>query len=431
MSLKMKNIVIWTALLIYVIGCKKAEFGYNMYQPTIEDVDSLSFSAGSNSLIADDKATLQFVVEAFRRTQTRNGVGELKDTMVSMDYTLLPTESVKVYANGQLVEGMTFKTNDLSVGQIKFEAQIGDIKSNSHTVTLRPKQVLPAKKTVDVIFHVLELEPTDLTYDPLTYQPIQPALLSKAIVRLNQVFNGDVSNDPNRGNMNIEFRLATKNPAGAVLASPGYNKVVYNYTWKANQAPTSIYQLADFTKRINITKAMQWDSTKYVNIYILPFGAGNTVGDNTPKYQFVGAEQTAIPGPAPMLKVIQNTSEISKNTFYETYGVGVNRNVFFPGGDRGIDIAVYFGRYYGVMSTRFTNATLNYTDYCDDTRKFNSDKQVAGLLKVSKEGFKFLSNNAMDDIRNESLRNTFTLDQVNRMQAVMAQSPVRKAWSLQ
>src|SRR5690606_19980700 len=95
----------------------------------------------------------------------------------------------------------------------------------------------------------------------------------EAIEYANDVFNNTYGKDPNGGKANIEFRLATKNAAGAALATPGRNTIVYNSTWKTSPTATS-FTLANFTDKINAAATAatyQWNKDKFLNIYILPF----------------------------------------------------------------------------------------------------------------------------------------------------------------
>jgi hypothetical protein len=91
-----------------------------------------------------------------------------------------------------------------------------------------------------------------------------------------------------------------------------------------------------------------------------------------------------------------------------------------------ISICSPVGGYYGVYSTQGKAA---YNDYCTDTRIYNNDDAVKNswttITKTDLKGNKFLANNAMDDTRFPSLRNTFTRDQVNRIRWVIANSPLR------
>lgn len=425
----MKKIIYLFAVLLALQSCEKEAFDYANYQPKVEDIDSIYFSTGSPSLIADGKAALQFVVETYRKVQIKNAAGQLKDTMMFVDYTALPTSETKIYADGQLIDGMEFSTNDKTKTYMQFYAQVGNIKSKVKQVEIRQPKALGEKRFVDVVFHVFELSPTDPGYDPLTYQEITKQKLDDAIAYANAVFNNTYGRDPNGGQANIEFRLATKNVAGASLAIPGYNKIVYDASWKAS--PTAQFVPANFTTKINATPTYQWNKDKFLNIYIYPTSANNAIGNNRVTYQIVPAGEQAIGGVA---NIVASEAEVPTNDFYTVYGLGIHRTVFFPDPSRKIEMASYLATYYGLYPTHSTGTTV--VDYVLDTKKYLTGTTqtvniISGLLKVGVDGEKFLANNAMDDIRYASLRNSFTQGQVDRIRLLMERSPVRKAWSLQ
>ncbi|ERJ57869.1 zinc metalloprotease [Sphingobacterium paucimobilis] len=412
----MKKFFLFFIGLILLQGCNKESFNYELYSPTGSDIDSLYFSTGSPTLIANGQAKLQFVVELFRKVRIKSETGGEKDTMMFVDYRKLPSAALKIFVNGQLVDGMEYGTKDMSNPKLDIYAELGGYKSEVKSVQLKEPTPLPVKRYVDVVFHVFDLATTDATYDPLTYQLIQQKHLEGGITYANAVFSNAMGKDPNGGNAQIEFRLAKYSPSGAILPRPGYNNIVYNSTWRAS----SFFSLSDFTNRINTTSSYQWDKSKYLNIYVLPMTANSSLGNNRANYQIVGAGETPLGG---VDKIVVSESEVPQNDFYTTYGLGVHRNVFIPGMEKEVELASYLGTYYGVFRTTVVN------DFVYDTRKYNtSDNSFKTLLKVGLDGDKFLANNAMDDIRYPSLRNCFTQGQVDRMRLVMDRSPVRKAW---
>lgn len=428
----MRKIVYMMAILLGLNSCEKDKFDYSLYNPTAAEIDSLYFSTGSPTLIADGKASLQFVIEAFRKVKLKNQNGQLVDSMLQVDYSNLPKADVKVYADGELLDGMEYKTRS-TAASISFYAEIGSIKSKEKKVTIRQPIDVGEKRFVDLVFHVFELSPTDAAYDPLTYQQIEQKHLEAAVDYANAVFNNVYGKDPNGGNAKIEFRLATKNPNGANLARSGYNLIQYNSTWKSSATALN-FTLANFTDKINSNTAYQWNKNNYVNVYILPFAGNSSVGSPRAAYQIVPAGETAIEG---ITNTVGSEAEVPQNNFFATYGLGIHRTMFFPGTDRKIEIASYLATYYGLYPTYNAGATATtVVDYVADTRKYltgsnQTQNHTKNLLKTDLEGEKFLANNALDELRFASLRNSFTQGQVERMRLVMDRSPVRKAWSLQ
>ncbi|MFD2554377.1 zinc metalloprotease [Sphingobacterium tabacisoli] len=424
----MKRILYVLVLLFVLQGCEKEKFDYQVYQPRASDIDVVEFSTGSPTLIADGKASLQFVLEAFRRVEVKNKAGVTKDTLMFVDYRALPKNEVKVFVEGKLIEGTSYSTTDLSKGTISCYAQIGDAKSETRQVTIRKPKDVGEKRYVDVVFHVFELSGTDAAYDPLTYQEVTPKLLQQGLDYANAIFNNSVGNDPNGGNAQIEFRLARKNASGVNLAIPGYNRIFYDSTWKGT---ASLFNPSHFTVKINSTASYQWDKDKFLNVYIFPTAANTFLGDTKAAYQIVPAGQEALLG---IPKIVNSVADVPTTDFFLNYGLGIHRTAFFPDPSNRVEIASYLAAYYATYPTSSTGNTV--VDYVSDTRKYlTGSTQTAnistGLMKVSVDGYKFLANNAMDDIRYASLRNNFTQGQVERLRLVMERSPVRKAWSLQ
>jgi hypothetical protein len=403
------------AFTLLFAGCKKESFNYQMYNPQVNDIDSVYFSPGAKMLVADGRAELQFIVEAYRTLKIQSPAGQ-KDSLVKVDVRKLPEGSVQILMNGQPYNKMVFSTTNYSSGNLTFSAKIGKAVSKQFDVSLRQKQVVPEKLIVDVIFHVFELNKTDPGYDQLTYQLVTQNLLEDAINDMNNVYNNVLGNNPNGGNANIHFRLAEKNVAGNILAKPGYNMITYDKSWYQYSTPSP----SDFSNKVNATATYTWDPKRYLNIYVIPSGASNSMGSNTPNHQIVPSGATPIPGIA---TIISGPSELPVGKNYETYGVGFPRTLLFPGTGRRIELSAFVGGYYGLKRTGVSSITV--TDYCTDTRKYITTNQFNDLVKVGIDGMKFLADNAMDDNRYPSLRNSFTIDQVQRIRNVMANSPAR------
>ncbi|MCA5005023.1 M43 family zinc metalloprotease [Sphingobacterium bovistauri] len=423
----MKKILYILLAIVLFQSCQKESFEYVIYKPTVEDIDSIYFSTGSKTLIADGKASLNFVIETFRKVRIANAIGQQKDTLMFVDYKTLPHSDIKIYANGSLIKDMIYKTTNSTANNIEFYAEIGNQKSVKKLVEIRQPQGIPQKIVVDVVFHVFELSITDVSYDPLRYQSITSTQLQDAISYANAIFNNSVGNDANSGNANIEFRLAKTNASGAALAIPGYNRIQYDATWKTSATAAS-FTIANFTSRINSTVAYQWNKDKFLNIYVIPSSPNNSIGNNRANYQIVKLSETPLLG---ITNVVNSQANVPTTDFYTNYGLGIHRSVFFPDPSRQIEIAGYLGLYYGLYATHTTGTAV--LDYVNDTNKYlsgtnQSFNNTLSLYKLSVYGEKFLANNAMDDIRYASLRNTFTIGQVERMRLVMERSPVRTAW---
>lgn len=410
------------AALASITGCKRETFPFNMYKPNTADIDSIYFSAGDIMTIADGKASLEFILESYRKVQHSNGTV----TRELLDHRTLPEGSVKVFeeVTNKEISGMKYSTSTMAADTLRFFAQIGQVKSSVKKVALRPKPVLPPKVYVDVIFHVWELNPAHRQYDVASFQSTKYEDIQKALKVMNEVVNNKIGTASNGASANIEFRLAARNALGQTLEQPGYEKIIYSDEVKENPASTGIGYF-DFSTYItkNYTKFI-WDPTQYLNIHVIAAGSNNLLGTVTPAKQLPAAPgETLIPGvpgiassPDDYLKNSGHTSVIMPNT------------LFHPGYERRIEIFGFVGTFYGLYATSTYAPSRFHSDYCADTREYNpqdSRNNFFFATKVGLNGDKFVINNAMDDTRYPSLRNSLTLDQITRMRAVMARCPGR------
>lgn len=223
-----KWIFLFTFFTSFLLGsCNEDTYDYEMYVPNIDDIDSIYFSTGSLKLIADGQASLDFIVEAFRKVKMTNEEGVRVDSLVEINLESLPQGSIKIFKGTEEV-GTSWSTEDATPGTVTFTAKIGDKVSKPKTVTLRPKPEPFPLKYVDVIFHVFELKPSDPSYNKLSYQEIEYEFLEEAVQNMNDVFNNKLGRGPNGAAANITFRLATKNANGVELLKPGYNRIDYD-----------------------------------------------------------------------------------------------------------------------------------------------------------------------------------------------------------
>lgn len=405
----------------FLAGCKRDTFDYKMVTAAVGDIDSVYFSAGDVKMIADGKATLQFVVETYKKFKKSDG----QTTREFVDFRELPEGSVKVFEEVTNKEvGLTFKTATMPADTLRFYAQVGNVKSAVKKVALRPVPVLPPKVYIDVIFHVWELNPANREYDVSSYQPTKYEDLVKGIAVMNDVINNKIGTASNGAAANVEFRLAKKNALGQTLVVPGYNKIVFSDEIKVNPF-ANFFSVNDFVTYINnnVSKYI-WDPKTFLNVQVLRSGSDNSMGTAFP------AKQMPLqPGETSILGVTGTAND--ENDYTNNYAnvcVGMPSTLFYPGFERRIEIFSFIGNFYGLYATSTYTTARYHSDYCEDTREYNTQdprNNFSFSTKVGLNGDKFIINNAMDDTRYPSLRNSLTLDQVTRMRAVMARCPGR------
>lgn len=403
-------------------GCDEDSFTSMRFQPESSQIDSVYLSTGAKKLIADGHAKLKFIVETYRTATFTKSTGETFDSLVFVNYKDLPSGSLKIYDENNDEVGMEYSTDDDTPGTVEFYAKVGNVESAPKTVELREQQTVAEKRYIDVIFHVLELDPNDSGYDVLTYQELKPEQLETAIKDLNGVINREFSSSANAASANVEFRLASQHKNGSSMATPGYNKIMYDkgdigppaYPWYPAR---TYYTVADFTAVIEAGNHI-WNPENYMNIVIMPMGGNIYMGNVYPKHQYI---EDPLPEMIGMGSVIPSDSIPVTN--YANACLGIPRTLFFPGPNKRISICPSIGSYYGVRNTRVGNLTTS--DYCDDTHLYIGTDQYDDVVKIGVDGEKFFADNAMDAVRYPSLRNTFTVDQVERIRYALDHCPSR------
>ena len=408
---------------LFLGGCDEDSFTSIRFQPEPSQIDSIYLSTGANKLIADGHAKLQFIVETFRTATFTKSTGETFDSLVFVNYKDLPSGSLKIYDENNNEVDMEYFTDDDTPDTMGFYAKVGDVESVTKTVELREQKTVKEKRYIDVIFHVFELDPNDDAYDKLSYQELKSEQLEIAIKDLNEVMNRELSSGANSASANIEFRLATQHKDGFLMGTPGYNKIIYDrniigppaYPWYPKR---TYYDSRDFSTAIEDVNQI-WNPENYFNIVVMAAGANDYMGNASPKYQVIDTDPLPeMPGMGTVMP-----SGFIPETNFENVCLGIPRTLFFPGPNRRISICPSVGKYYGVLSTRVSNA--DKIDYCGDTQLYVGTDQWDDIVKTGVDGEKFFANNAMDDVRYPSLRNTFTRDQVERIRYAIDHCPSR------
>lgn len=406
-------------------ACSKDHFQYEIEQGAGMKVDSIAFSTGSPSLIADGESALSFIIQAYRKRKVSiNGVE--KDSMVLIPEDRIPASDKKVFYNNGTEAGPEFSTKSLSPATISFYAKIGNTQSAAQTVDIKAPGAPYSKIVIPVIFHVFELNKTDSKRYPW-YQELKQEKLEQLINGMNAIFNRQGTSAPNGASTNIEFVLATKTPAGTMLAQPGHDNFGYSSTFDWGW---STFNAANLVK--NNSNRLLWDPTRYLNIWVLPSAVYyGGISTTRPAYTL---SNTPLPG-IDMQKVT-TASEVPL-TEPESVGLMIGRDELnstmrAPAPN----LAFRFGTFYGLFQTYTYDWDPSMTDYCNDTQKF-SIGQYRDIYKKSPDGILFRAENIMDatflDWNIEggqnlvSRVNTITAGQALRIRYVLENCPERMA----
>lgn len=422
----LKLSVLLTFFVFAFTGCKKETFDYKIATGNDIKFDSVAFSAGSPTIIADGQSELNFIIQVYSREKvTINGIAI--DSMVLIPSDRIPDSEKKVYdGNGHEV-ALHFSTTSTSPSTLSFYAKVGNAKSETRNVIVRAPGPAYSKLTIPVIFHVFELNKTDPKRYPW-YTKFEYSKLQELITGLNGIFNRVGTHNPNGASANVDFVLAKNGPDGSELDKPGFNEYDYpssfNWGWAAFNASTLVK---------NNATALLWNPKKYLNVWILPsavFYGGLTT--QQPAYTLSDISLDGL-----SLQKVASADEVPL-TEPESVGLMIGRDEFYSA-LRGPapNLAYRFGTFYGLFHTYTYWWDPTVTDYCNDTQKFDIN-QYKDVYKKSPDGILFRAENVMDatylDYNVEggqnlvSRVNTLTVDQVKRIRYVLENCPERMAW---
>ena len=410
-------------LSTFMFGCEKEGFVYEMSDLK---VDSISFSAGSPSLIADGKAALSFIIQAYSKKQiTINGV--VKDSMMLIPSDRIPQSDKKVFDESDKEVGLTFSTTLTTPATKSFYAKIGDKQSIAKQVTIQTPAAAYSKIVIPVVVHVFELKKTDAKRYPW-YVEVDYKKLQDLVTGMNTMFNRVGTSAPNGSSANIEFVLAPVGPDGKPLDKPGYNPFEYasTQTWGFGTATAATFIKANAARLL-------WNPKKYMNIYVLPSAVYyGGISNAKPGYTL-----SSTPLPGVTMQKVATVNDVPL-TEPEKVGLMISRDEFYST-FRGPapNIGYRLGAYYGLFRTYYLPSETNYTDYCPDTQKWMIN-QFRNIYKQSTDNILFSAENVMDatfiDGNIEggqnlvSRVNTFTAEQVKRIRYVIENCPERMAW---
>jgi zinc-dependent metalloproteinase lipoprotein len=282
---------------------------------------------------------------------------------------------------------------------------------NSRMAMARGGQV-NTNYTIPVVFHVIHNGTAVGTGDNIAQAAIQQQLLQ---------LNKDYANLSNStygvaASTGLQFVLAQKDPGGINLAEAGIDRIDRS-AYLLTDYSTSGWSISYVTS--SVKPSTTWDASRYLNIWIIPKmndgGANEILGYAT------------FPGSSGLTGLDNSETASTAGIAIETLTVG---SVFSPNTcstnpyGLGRTLSHEAGHFFGLR--HIWGDTNCGTDYCNDTpvhQSANSGVPVhpkSNSCGTADEMFE----NYMD-YSDDQVSNTFTADQVARMQTVMLNSPRR------
>ena len=398
------------------------------------DVDAgniklLELRADHYMLIPDGKATMKFYVDAYNILELPDYSPSYDDEgkviyipSVKRDTSLIPTSQlpkglVRLFdENGKEYPDMMFSTDDPTPRTLRFHLEAGELKSKELEIQIRP---LPTEDyeelEIPIIFHVMQ-QPATPGVPTIN---IDTATVYKHINRMNKVFAGLATTDPNGWNAKIKFVPAVYDNSGVKLDCPG----VHYY-----DIPSSVVLEKDDDFRNYVMEhrgALLYDYRKFLNVWLINNQKGSSTIVSAPNV--IDNPDDPIPG--------LTTEELPDN-FPENpteVGVFVSMSYFVNPMqyDDFFEMSTVMGRYLGLLVTqistsdKFPNFFDGDTDYCPDTSYYLASLSVYKNNKRTENDedfYYFTSYNIMDGY---SFKNSVTIDQVRRLRTVLERCPSR------
>ena len=264
--------------------------------------------------------------------------------------------------------------------------------------------------TIPVIFHILHQgEPIG------TGQNLHAAQIREQLAQLNLDFaNASGSKYGVAANTNIQFSLAVIDPQGRKLAEPGIERI--NRNGRGWQPPP--YDVMGFENFMDATilPATIWNPYAYMNVWITELD-DNVLGRAT---------MPSLSGLNDMVNMGESDNHAGVLLDYRSVGSKTVPGAYGIWGGQGRTLTHETGHFLGLRHI-WGDADCG-NDYCGDTpqqKDFTNGCPGALTLTGCEPGINRMYENYMD-YSYDNCVNTFTADQVARMQAVMLNSPRRK-----
>ena len=304
------------------------------------------------------------------------------------------------------------------------------------TVTRKPGMPSIPEGTLPVVFHVLYEDPAD----PVQYP--DASVFQKRIDQLNQFYAATLFPQAASQKVDVKFMLATHDPEGNEMNTPGIHAVHYNGA--ANMSAAGF--LSSKRTLSSRDREILWDPNQYVNVWL--FGFLQSPGTDEDESNVTGISYLPYCTSAnPLDLLVEWNGAITQFPYY-MHGITLNNRYFQPSGTTLLDDEGMFtfchemGHYLGLRHAFSEpedgegdcddpdNAS---DDGCSDTPKYDRTTYqtlfYAGRLPYSNPYLRqpcdgsalFLSTNVMDYYM--GYRTNLTPQQKARIEHVLAYSP--------
>ena len=266
--------------------------------------------------------------------------------------------------------------------------------------------------TLPIVFHIINAGEAIGTTPNIAQNIVQAQ-----IIMLNQAYANQVGSPyAVAANTGLQFALAQKNPSGVTMAEPGIDRIDYNTKGWTNYNSTTTPWTQTYIDG-TVKPQSYWDPTKYINVWVMPsINSGALVGYATfPTSSGLtgisSTETAATAGVAIITSSIGSSYTKSSCDPTDPYTTGKS-------------LVHELGHFFGLRHI-WGDVTCG-DDFCNDTP--TSEASNFGVYYHPKADACGTPDEMFEnymDYTDDVLLNTFTADQVARIQTVMVNSPRR------
>lgn len=420
----MKRIWIYIAFCWAAAACQSEDDEFAPTPVGLGSVKLINLRADHYMLLPDGKATMRFYAEAYNIVELPSyepeyeGDSVMYNPKMVRDTSLIPADLLPeglfrlVDDAGQEYPDFSFSTTDARPRSLRFHLEAGELVSNELEIRVRELPETDYEPLeIPVIFHLLNYvnQPGYATIT-LTEETIR-----KHIDRLNDIFNGRATTDPNGGNARITFRAAEYDNSGMRLEVPG----LHVYEMPKDLTIIRVNEFENFV--FGRPTSLMYDYRNFLNIWLINNQDGVNSVAAVPNVLDKSAEP--IPG------LLDNAlgSDFPQAATDIGFFVGVSN---FLNPDKvvdGFELATPMATYLGCLATQVStagegNLVNGDTDYCPDTPYYWNDN--LSIFKTDST-LLFTSYNVKDAY---SYKNSVTVDQVARIRMCLERCPSRWMW---
>lgn len=273
--------------------------------------------------------------------------------------------------SNKILPGQTFS----QAGTYSFISNLDSYTSNAVTVEVRAQQELPTIQ-LPVIFHFIN---TNVLVGDVSN------VIEEANNILQQPFEINHEENPNKINLQVEFYLATSDPTGKTLSTKGVHII------------SSGNKDTDFETAQNIARENYWNPNQYLNVYVVSGDYSEiTGGEFNPagianfaailNYDLPGSWVLSSEPETPIFNGIFMNDNLSPGVFLHEFGHVMN------------------------LLHNFDTSCPDHGDFLKDTYAYDR------ATNTNCETFPLIQSNIMDY---GGIQNVFTYDQADRVQKVI------------